>query len=66
MKYALPSEGSYLFINKNLIEIFALAVLLVFPTGKYIGLDRLIALWRNQEVPEDQVEEGVEEKVPVV
>lgn len=40
LKYAIPSEGSYLIVNKNLIEIFALAVLFVFPTGHIIGLDR--------------------------
>ena len=65
VKYALPSEGSYLFINKNLIEVFALAVLLVFPTGKHIGLDRLIALWRNKGVPQDETVAEAEEKVPV-
>ncbi len=42
-KYALPSEGSYLWVNKNLIEIFALALLLVFPTSKIIGLDALFS-----------------------
>jgi thiosulfate dehydrogenase (quinone) large subunit len=41
-EYLLPSEGSYLFINKNLIELLAMSVLLVFPTSKIIGLDRLI------------------------
>jgi thiosulfate dehydrogenase [quinone] large subunit len=41
-KYALPSEGSYLYINKILIEMAALVVLYVFPTGKMIGIDRLI------------------------
>lgn len=41
-KYALPSEGAYLWVNKNLIEIFALAVLYVFPTQHIIGIDRLI------------------------
>ena len=65
VKYALPSEGSYLFINKNLIEVFALSVLLVFPTGKHIGLDRLIALWRNKTVPEAESVVSEEEKVPV-
>jgi thiosulfate dehydrogenase [quinone] large subunit len=65
VKYALPSEGSYLFVNKNLIEVFALAVLLVFPTGKHIGLDRLIALWRNRSVPQDEVVPQAEERVPV-
>ena len=40
--YALPSEGTYLFVNKNLIELFALAVLLVFPTSHHFGLDRFM------------------------
>jgi len=40
--FALPSEGSYLWVNKNLIEIFALAVLYVFPTQQIFGIDRLI------------------------
>ncbi len=52
LDYALPNEGSYLIVNKNLIEIFALAVLLAFPTAKYIGLERLVALMRRQPVPE--------------
>ncbi|HUS87250.1 MAG TPA: DoxX family membrane protein [Bacteroidales bacterium] len=41
-KFSVPSEGSYLWVNKNLIELFALAVLLVFPTGRIIGIDRFI------------------------
>jgi thiosulfate dehydrogenase [quinone] large subunit len=40
--YALPQEGSYLWVNKTLIEILAMAVLFVFPTGHIVGLDRLI------------------------
>ncbi len=40
--YAIPSEGSYLFVNKNLIEFFALWVLFLFPSGNRIGLDRFI------------------------
>ncbi len=40
--YATPVEGSYLIVNKILIEMFALLVLLVFPTGRIIGIDRLI------------------------
>lgn len=40
--YALPSEGSYLFVNKNLIELTAMLVLLVFPTSRILGLDRLL------------------------
>ena len=40
--YSAPTEGSYLIVNKNLIELFALLVLTLFPTGYIIGLDRLI------------------------
>lgn len=40
-KYALPSEGSYLWVDKNVIELFVLVLLLVFPTGRYIGLDHM-------------------------
>lgn len=40
--YALPMEGSYLIVNKILIELVAMVVLLLFPTGKIIGIDRLI------------------------
>lgn len=53
VEYGLPSEGSYLLVNKNLIELFALAVLVAFPTSKIIGLDRLIAKAMNREVPEE-------------
>ncbi len=42
LNYALPMEGSYFIVNKNLIELFALAVLFVFPTSKEVGIDKLI------------------------
>lgn len=42
MKYTSPSEGSYLTVNKNLIELAALWVITLFPTGKIVGLDRLL------------------------
>lgn len=45
--YSLPQEGSYLIVNKTLIEAAALWVLLAFPTGRLVGLDRLIV--RNRE-----------------
>lgn len=38
--YLFPGEGSYLWVNKNLVEMLAVAVLFVFPTGHIIGLDR--------------------------
>ncbi len=41
-EYVMPSEGSYLWINKTLVELITLWVLYLFPTGRIIGLDRLI------------------------
>jgi len=38
----MPTEGSYLWVDKNLIEIGALLVLIYFPTSHIIGLDRYI------------------------
>jgi thiosulfate dehydrogenase [quinone] large subunit len=40
--YSLPAEGSYLVVNKNLVEVAALAVILVTGSGQAAGLDRLI------------------------
>lgn len=40
--YLLPPEGSYLWINKNIVMLCAVIVLMVFPTAKRIGLDRII------------------------
>jgi len=48
MKYSLPMEGSYLLVNKNLVELAALVVLLLFPTSKQIGLDRLIFSFKSK------------------
>ena len=47
--YSAPAEGSYLLVNKNLIEMAALFVLLLFPTGKWIGLDALFFPRRKSE-----------------
>ena len=40
--YAIPTEGSYLIVNKNLVELAALAVILLTGSGHVAGLDRLI------------------------
>jgi thiosulfate dehydrogenase (quinone) large subunit len=40
--YSLPSEGSYLIINKNLVELGALIVILVTGSGRFAGLDRIL------------------------
>jgi len=40
--YSIPSEGSYLIVNKNLVELGALVVILVTGSGRYAGLDRIV------------------------
>ncbi len=42
VSYMMPFEGSYLWIDKNLVEFAALGVLCTFPTSRVIGLDRLV------------------------
>ena len=42
LEYAMPAEGSYLIVNKILIELAALLVIVVFPTAHRVGLDRLV------------------------
>lgn len=40
-------EGAYLLVNKNLIELTALAAVLAFKTGRIAGLDRWFASSRT-------------------
>jgi thiosulfate dehydrogenase [quinone] large subunit len=47
--YILPTEGSYLWIDRNLIMLVAVVVLVLFPTSKHIGLDRIIFKSKNNK-----------------
>ena len=40
--YSIPSEGSYLIVNKNLVEVCALGVILLTRSGLFAGLDRIV------------------------
>ena len=40
--YSIPSEGSYLIVNKNLVELCALVVILVTGSGRFAGLDVIL------------------------
>ena len=49
MDFGVPSEGSYLIVNRNLIEMIALIVVAFFPTSQVVGLDRFLAsLWQRR------------------
>lgn len=61
-----PAEGNYLFVNKNLIELLALAVLAILKSGQYYGLDA-IRLTRKKiikDLKEDKSSEFGPVKVP--
>ena len=40
--YAIPTEGTYLIVNKNLVEAAALVVILLTGSGRFAGLDRIV------------------------
>ena len=42
VNFAMPTEGSYLWVNKNLIEQLTLRLIMLIPTTKIIGKDRLL------------------------
>jgi len=46
-------EGTYLFVNKNLIELAAVAVVFAFRTGRIAGLDRWFASARRARALEE-------------
>jgi thiosulfate dehydrogenase (quinone) large subunit len=56
LTYSMPAEGSYLIVNKVMIELAALVVLLAFPTGRTWGLDYFLrrARAKRQVIPEVQ------------
>jgi len=49
LETTIPTEGSYLFVNKVLIELAALLVVFAFRTSHLIGLDRLKIWERSHE-----------------
>ena len=40
--YAIPTEGTYLIVNKNLVELCALVVILLTGSGRFAGLDGIL------------------------
>lgn len=40
--YSIPTEGSYLVVNKNIVELCSLAVIFLTGSGRFAGLDRIV------------------------
>ncbi len=49
--YSIPTEGSYLVVNKNLVELCALVVILVTGSGRLAGLDRILHALVGRKAP---------------
>ena len=49
MQYAMPSEGNYLFVDKNLIELVLMILLYTIPTSHIVGLKRIICPLKAME-----------------
>ncbi|MFN8240763.1 MAG: DoxX family membrane protein [Bacteroidales bacterium] len=47
--YGVPSDGSYLWVNRNLIEFFFLATFIFLSSSSQFGLDRLIKAWKDEK-----------------
>ncbi len=60
--YGFPSEGSYLIINKNMIELVALIVLALTKSGKYYGIEAILKRSRNAAAERVIIEEPVPEE----
>ena len=60
----LPTEGSYIFVDKNLVELVALLAIILFPTGTFLGLDRLFKLVKatkvHRPIPKNKTTEKTE------
>lgn len=55
----MVTEGSYLWVDKNLVELLALGVIAALPTSRLFGVDRLISSIRKRiPSPEKVVEVG--------
>lgn len=53
MDFGIVTEGNYLIVDKNFVELVALIVLLVYPTGRFLGIDAVIAALRpRKKAPE--------------
>jgi uncharacterized membrane protein YphA (DoxX/SURF4 family) len=45
------NEGNYLYVNKNLVELLALLVLATTESGKWLGLDAMLAWFFGRKKP---------------
>ena len=47
--YAVPAEGSYLWVNRNFIELVVLVAFIIISPDNSFGLHRLYTSWRSEK-----------------
>jgi uncharacterized membrane protein YphA (DoxX/SURF4 family) len=47
--YGVPSEGSYLWVNRNLIEFFVLFIFIFISSEYHYSIDRLLVKWKEEK-----------------
>jgi len=52
--FGVPAEGHYLIVNKNLVEIIALALIALFASGRYWALDTIISALFHRKASHDR------------
>ncbi|MCX6335150.1 MAG: DoxX family protein [Bacteroidia bacterium] len=62
--YGAATEGSYLFVNKNLIELVCLLVLAFTRSGRFFGLEQLLT--KKKEVQGEEPVEKAEVREPEI
>lgn len=50
MDFGLPHEGNYLIVDKNLVELFGLLVISLFPTGRTFGMELFLKRVKLQKL----------------
>lgn len=65
LDFGIPTEGHYLWVNKVLVEFFAISVLVFFPTGKILGFDVFLsALKKTNGSQQKKSKDVLDTKVP--
>lgn len=64
--FGVIAEGNYQWVDKNLIELFALIALMVIPTGYFYGVDRWISRWKQEKptapMPKSEPGHGISDR----
>lgn len=65
MDFGLPREGNYLIVDKNLVEMFGLLIIRLFPTGKILGLELFLSRGKSTETASVPFQKSEEKPIPV-